>query len=52
MLQFITILGISTVLSIAAYKIQHEEIQESKKLMLNSDITASELAQLCSFATD
>ena len=52
MLQFITILSISTILSVAAYKIQHEEMQESKKLIINSKTKASELTQLFSLATD
>ncbi|MCE2716011.1 MAG: hypothetical protein LW696_01860 [Alphaproteobacteria bacterium] len=34
MLQFITILTISTALSVAAYKIQNNEMQNSKKPLL------------------
>ncbi len=39
MLQFIAILGISTLLSVAAYKIQHGEIQENINLLQNSETT-------------
>ncbi len=46
MLQFIAILGISTLLSVAAYKIQHEEIKETKGLLLGSDIATVELTQI------
>lgn len=46
MLQFIAILGISTLLSVAAYKIQHEEIKETKGLLLCSDIETVELTQI------
>ena len=46
MLQFIAILGISTLLSVAAYKIQHEEIRDSKCLLLGPDIATAELTQI------
>jgi hypothetical protein len=52
MLQFITILGISTILSVAAYKIQHGEIQEHKNLLLASDITTSEVTKISYLLTD
>ncbi|MCX7352459.1 MAG: hypothetical protein NTW22_04195 [Proteobacteria bacterium] len=52
MLQFITILGISTILSVAAYKIQHGEIQEHKNLLLASDITTSEVTKIRYLLTD
>lgn len=51
MLQFIAILGISTILSVAAYKIQNDEMKESKKLILKSK-TTPKLTQLSSLATD
>ncbi|MBP9829337.1 MAG: hypothetical protein KBD04_04825 [Proteobacteria bacterium] len=52
MLQFITILSISTILSVAAYKMQHSEMQAGKKLQLDTRTANSALLQLSSYSTD
>jgi len=52
MLQFITILSISTILSVAAYKMQHSEMQGSKKLQLDTNTANSALLQLSSYSAD
>lgn len=48
MLQFMAILGISTLLSVVAYKMQHEEIQEKNILTASNklDTTFSNSAGL------
>lgn len=46
MLQFMTILGISTFLSVIAYKIQHEEIQKEQNLNLNTEFTIGNTSEL------
>ncbi len=46
MLQFIAILGISTLLSVAAYKIQHGEIQENINLLQDTAIENSETTKM------
>lgn len=38
MLQFMAILGISTLLSIIAYKMQHEEIQEKNIVTVSNNM--------------
>lgn len=52
MLQFIAILGISTILSVAAYKIQHEEMKENNKSLLNLDMAATELTKISYLTVD
>lgn len=46
MLQFITILTISTALSVAAYKIQNNEMQNSKKSLLIPSVGISHSSSL------
>lgn len=38
MLQFMAILGISTLLSVVAYKMQHEEMQEKNMLTVSNTV--------------
>ncbi len=46
MLQFIAILGISTFLSVVAYKIQHEEIQEKQSLLFSSEPAPAQITPI------
>jgi hypothetical protein len=46
MLQFMAILGLSTFLSVIAYKMQHEGVQESQSIFMSPDIGIIDVSKL------